>query len=74
MTQQGALLVDEPPIHKRLSSNLKASGYAVRSAADGAAASQRSEEDPFAPLPSARHIKNARYAHPGHARHAQLWS
>jgi CheY-like chemotaxis protein len=36
LTQQSILVVDdEPPMRKLLSSNLKASGYAVRSAADG---------------------------------------
>ena len=35
MTQQSILVVDdEPPMRKLLSSNLKANGYAVRSAAD----------------------------------------
>ena len=39
MTQQTILVVDdEPPMRKLLSSNLKASGYAVREAADGSEA------------------------------------
>ncbi len=48
MTQQSILVVDdEAPMRKLLSSNLKASGYAVRSAADGLEALQLIEEHPF---------------------------
>ena len=48
MTQQSILVVDdEAPMRKLLSSNLKASGYAVRSAADSAEALQLIEEHPF---------------------------
>jgi two-component system KDP operon response regulator KdpE len=48
MTQQSILVVDdEPPMRKLLSSNLKASGYAVRSASDGTEALKLLEEHPF---------------------------
>jgi len=48
MTQQTILVVDdEAPMRKLLSSNLKASGYAVRSAADGTEALKLIEEYPF---------------------------
>lgn len=48
MTQQSILVVDdEAPMRMLLSSNLKASGYAVRSAADGTEALQLVEEHPF---------------------------
>jgi len=48
MTQQHILVVDdEPPMRKLLSINLKASGYAVRLAADGAEALKLIEEHPF---------------------------
>lgn len=48
MTQQHILVVDdEAPMRKLLSSNLKASGYAVRSAADGLEALQVIEEHQF---------------------------
>jgi two-component system KDP operon response regulator KdpE len=48
MTQQNILVVDdEAPMRKLLSSNLKASGYAVRSAADGTEALKIIEEHPF---------------------------
>jgi two-component system, OmpR family, KDP operon response regulator KdpE len=48
MTQQRILVVDdEEPMRKLLSSNLKASGYAVRSAADGTEALRVIEEHPF---------------------------
>ena len=48
MTQQYILVVDdEPPMRKLLSINLKASGYAVRLAADGAEALKLIEEHPF---------------------------
>jgi two-component system, OmpR family, KDP operon response regulator KdpE len=48
MTQQSILVVDdEPPMRKLLSSNLTASGYAVRSAADGTEALKLFEEHPF---------------------------
>jgi len=48
MTQQSILVVDdEAPMRKLLSSNLKASGYAVRAAADGSEALKLIEEHPF---------------------------
>jgi len=48
MTQQTILVVDdEPPMRKLLSSNLKASGYAVRAAADGTEALKLIDEQPF---------------------------
>jgi two-component system, OmpR family, KDP operon response regulator KdpE len=48
MTQQSLLVVDdEAPMRKLLSSNLKASGYAVRAAADGTEALKLIEEHPF---------------------------
>ncbi|MBV9353975.1 MAG: response regulator transcription factor [Chloroflexi bacterium] len=48
MTQQSILVVDdEAPMRKLLASNLKASGYAVRSAADGLEALQLIEEHAF---------------------------
>jgi two-component system KDP operon response regulator KdpE len=48
LTQQRILVVDdEAPMRKLLSSNLNASGYAVRSAADGTEALQLIEEHPF---------------------------
>src|SRR5437879_170040 len=48
MTQQNILIVDdEPPMRKLLSNNLKASGYAVRLAADGSEALKLLEEHPF---------------------------
>jgi len=48
MTQQTILVVDdEPPMRKLLSSNLKASGYAVREAADGSEALKLIDEHPF---------------------------
>jgi len=48
MTQQSILVVDdEAPMRKLLSSNLRASGYAVRSAADGTEALKLIEEHPF---------------------------
>ena len=48
MTQQSILVVDdEPPMRKLLSSNLKASGYSVRSATDGTEALKLIEEHPF---------------------------
>ncbi len=48
MTQQSILVVDdEAPMRKLLSSNLKASGYSVRSAADGAEALKLIEEHRF---------------------------
>jgi two-component system KDP operon response regulator KdpE len=48
MTQQNILVVDdEAPMRKLLSSNLKASGYAVRSAADGTEALKLIEEHRF---------------------------
>jgi len=48
MTQQSILVVDdELPMRKLLSSNLKASGYAVRSAAGGAEALKVLQEQPF---------------------------
>ncbi len=48
MTQQSILVVDdEAPMRKLLSSNLKASGYTVRSAADGAEALKLIEEHRF---------------------------
>lgn len=48
MTQQNILVVDdEAPMRKLLSSNLKASGYAVCSAADGLEALQLIEEHQF---------------------------
>jgi len=48
MTQQSILVVDdEAPMRKLLASNLKASGYTVRAAADGLEALQLIEEHPF---------------------------
>jgi two-component system KDP operon response regulator KdpE len=48
MTQQTILVVDdEPPMRKLLSSNLKASGYAVHAAADGTEALKMIDEQPF---------------------------
>jgi two-component system KDP operon response regulator KdpE len=48
MTVQDVLVVDdEAPMRKLLSNNLKASGYAVRLAADGAEALKLIEEHPF---------------------------
>ena len=48
MTQQNILVVDdEAPMRKLLSNNLKASGYAVRLAADGSEALKLIEEHPF---------------------------
>jgi two-component system KDP operon response regulator KdpE len=48
MTQQNILVVDdEAPMRRLLSSNLRASGYAVRSAADGSEALKLLEEHPF---------------------------
>jgi two-component system KDP operon response regulator KdpE len=48
MTQQHILVVDdEAPMRRLLSSNLRASGYAVRSAADGAEALKLLEEHVF---------------------------
>src|SRR6266581_2530705 len=48
MTQRSLLVVDdEAPMRKLLSSNLKASGYAVRAAADGTEALKLIEEHPF---------------------------
>src|SRR5437868_5286747 len=48
LTQQRILVVeDEAPMSKLLSSNLKANGYAVRSAADGAEALKLLDEHPF---------------------------
>jgi two-component system KDP operon response regulator KdpE len=48
MTQQSILVVDdEAPMRRLLSSNLKASGYAVRSAADGSEALKLIDEHPF---------------------------
>ena len=48
MTQQTILVVDdEPPMRKLLSSSLKASGYAVREAADGSEALKLIDEHPF---------------------------
>ena len=48
MTQQNILIVDdEPPMRKLLSNNLKASGYAVRVAADGSEALKLIDEHPF---------------------------
>jgi len=48
MTQQNILVVDdEAPMRKLLSNNLKASGYAVRLAADGAEALKLIEEHPL---------------------------
>jgi two-component system KDP operon response regulator KdpE len=48
MTQQSILVVDdEAPMRRLLSTNLKASGYAVRSAADGTEALKLIEEHPF---------------------------
>lgn len=48
MTQQNILVVDdEAPMRRLLSSNLKAGGYAVRSAADGSEALKLIEEYPF---------------------------
>jgi two-component system, OmpR family, KDP operon response regulator KdpE len=48
MIQQSILVVDdEAPMRKVLSSNLRANGYAVRSAADGTEALKLIEEHPF---------------------------
>jgi two-component system KDP operon response regulator KdpE len=48
MTQQSILVVDdEAPMRKLLSSNLKASGYALRTAVDGTEALKLIEEHPF---------------------------
>jgi two-component system, OmpR family, KDP operon response regulator KdpE len=48
MTQQNILIADdEPPMRKLLSNNLKASGYAVRLAADGSEALKLIDEHPF---------------------------
>jgi two-component system, OmpR family, KDP operon response regulator KdpE len=48
MTRQTILVVDdEAPMRRLLSSNLKASGYAVRSAADGSEALKIIEEHPL---------------------------
>jgi len=48
MTQQAILVVDdEAPMRKLLSGNLKASGYEVRTAADGTEALKLIEEHPF---------------------------
>src|SRR5262249_42887760 len=48
MTQQTILVVDdEAPMRKLLSSNLKASGYAVRAAADGTEALKLIQQQPF---------------------------
>ena len=48
MTRQNILVVDdEAPMRKLLSSNLKASGYAVSTAADGTEAIKLMEEHPF---------------------------
>jgi len=48
MIQQSILVVDdEAPMRKLLSSNLKASGYTVRTAADGAEAMKLMEEHTF---------------------------
>jgi len=48
MTVQNILIVDdEAPMRKLLSNNLKASGYAVRLAANGAEALKLIEEHPF---------------------------
>ena len=48
MVQQNILVVDdETPMRKLLSNNLKASGYAVRSAADGTEALKLIEEHSF---------------------------
>jgi two-component system KDP operon response regulator KdpE len=48
MTQQNILVVDdEAPMRRLLATNLRASGYAVRSAADGSEALRLLEEYPF---------------------------
>jgi two-component system KDP operon response regulator KdpE len=48
MTQQTILVVDdEAPMRKLLSSNLRASGYAVRAAADGTEALKALQDQPF---------------------------
>jgi CheY-like chemotaxis protein len=48
MTQQNILVVDdEAPMRKLLSNNLKATGYAVRVAADGTEALKLIEEHQF---------------------------
>ena len=48
LTQQSILVVDdEAPMRRLLSSNLKASGYSVRSATDGTEALKLIEEHPF---------------------------
>jgi ATP-dependent Lon protease len=48
MTEQCILVVDdEEPMRKLLSSNLKASGYAVRTAADGTEAMKLIDEHAF---------------------------
>ena len=48
MIQQSILIVDdEGPMRKLLSSNLKATGYTVRTAADGAEAMKLMEEHTF---------------------------
>src|SRR6266849_9336621 len=48
MSQQNILVVDdEAPMRKLLCNNLKASGYAVRSAVDGTEALKLIEEHPF---------------------------
>ena len=48
MTQQSILVVDdEAPMRKLLSSNLKATGYTVRTAADGTEAMKLIEENTF---------------------------
>jgi CheY-like chemotaxis protein len=48
MAQQNILVVDdELPMRKLLSNNLKASGYALRLAADGTEALKLMEEHPF---------------------------
>jgi DNA-binding response OmpR family regulator len=48
MTSQSILVVDdEAPVRKLLSGNLKASGYQVRTAADGTEALKLIEEHPF---------------------------
>src|SRR4051812_43307211 len=68
MTQQAILVVDdEAPMRKLLSSNLKASGYAVRTAADGSEALKLVEEHAFdlllldvnMPGPSGLHVVEA---------------
>src|SRR5438477_9998550 len=48
MTQQNILVVDdEAPMRRLLASNLRASGYAVRAAADGLEALKLLDEHPF---------------------------